>query len=419
MDKVPNLAIIDCQTTGISGDKFLGALVDLGADIDSIKQGISIIPSYLKDVSSIELSPKTDFIKSFKATKIDIKFEEKKTPRSGIELIDVTKKCLIDLKISEKASDYALSIIKNLVNMEAIFHNSTPEKVHLHEAGSVDTIIDTIGSAIALDDLNLFNNVTWLGLPVAVGCGSMKFSHGHVSVPAPATLEILTRNNIEITGGAINEELTTPTGAAIMAGLKMTSISNLPVMKIKSIGYGVGTKIFPGIPNTIRIIIGYQKENIVSTDEVIVLETNLDDVTGEILGYAIKKLITEGNARDVCIIPTITKKNRPGQLIKVITDNENQENVVKILINETGTLGVRSYPSKRYILEREIKTLDVEIDKKNWKINVKIIKNRDGKIIRIKPEFNDILHIAKNSSLPARLIEEIAIKAIYDQIYKK
>ncbi|MFX0133951.1 MAG: nickel pincer cofactor biosynthesis protein LarC, partial [Candidatus Hodarchaeota archaeon] len=340
----PNIAIIDCQTTGISGDKFLGALIDLGVNIKTIQNKISIISEYLEGVSKISISLINNKIHQFNAKRIQIKFSENLNHRTGKELIKITKNCINDLKLSDMAKEYALSVVQILINTEAKIHNTTPEKVHLHETGSADTLVDSIGSAVALEGLNLFNNVTWFILPVAVGSGKIKFSHGLISAPAPATLEILSSNNIEITGGDINEELTTPTGAAIIASLKAKSISRLPNMKIKSIGYGTGTKTFPNIPNIMRVITGYQKEKFSNTDEVVILETNLDDVSGEILGHAIKTLIDEGQANDVCIIPTITKKNRPGHILKVITDSINEEELIKILMHETGTLGVRVYP---------------------------------------------------------------------------
>jgi len=415
--KNPNIAIIDCQTTGISGDKFLGALIDLGIDIKKIEDALSIIPNHMENVSSIKLSTDVKSFNSFKATKVELRFIEKKIHRHGMELIEITQNCLTDLKMSEQANEFALSIIKNLINIEAKVHNSTPKEIHLHETGSVDTLIDSIGSAFAMDSLNLFKNVKWLCLPIAVGSGSFKFSHGLVSAPAPATLAIISANNIEIIGGPVSEELTTPTGAAILASLKIKSISSFPNMKIKSIGYGVGTKKFPGIPNILRIILGHQVEIYSNTDEVIILETNLDDVTGEIIGYTINKLLLEGLARDVCAIPTITKKNRPGHILKVITDSENENNIVRILMEETGTLGIRKIKSKRYILDREEKEIELEVNNKKWKVMIKIVKNQKGKIIRIKPEFEDISNIAKKTSLPARLIEKIVNNKIQNLFF--
>jgi uncharacterized protein (DUF111 family) len=148
------------------------------------------------------------------------------------------------------------------------------------------------------------------------------------------------------------------------------------------------------------------------------LETNIDDVSGEILGHTIKKLIDEGNAKDVCIIPMITKKNRPGHIIKVITNSINEEELIKILMNETGTLGVRVYPCKRFILNREIKEIEIDIDNKKWKIKIKIVKNNDGNIIHIKPEFDDLINVAKNTNYSARIIEKIALKEIQSLFFQ-
>jgi len=190
-------------------------------------------------------------------------------------------------------------------------------------------------------------------------------------------------------------------------------------MKVKSIGYGAGTKKFPGTPNIMRLITGYKKEIISSTDEVIILETNLDDVTGEILGHTINTLINEGHAKDVCIIPTITKKNRPGNLLKIITDSINQEKLVNILMKETGTLGVRVYPSKRFVLKREIEKIEIDLDNKKWKIAIKVVKNHKGEIIRVKPEFDDLINIAKQTNYTIRIVENIAIEKIQQLFFNK
>lgn len=412
-----NIAIIDCQTTGISGDKFLGALIDLGADFKTIEKGVSIIPNFFEGVSYVSLSSIADSSSNIKATKIQIEFEETHVHRMARDLIKAIRDVLNELEISDRAKEYALLIIQNLVNAEAKIHNVSPEKVHLHETGSIDTLIDAIGSAIALDNLNLFENVKWFGLPIAVGSGYIKFSHGLMSAPAPATLEIFSSNNIEITGGLINEELSTPTGAAIIASLNLHSISNLPDMKIKSIGYGIGTKIFSGIPNIMRLIIGHQREMFSNIDEITVIETNLDDISGELLGNAINTLITKGHAKDVSVIPTITKKNRPGYILKIIADSIDEKDLVKLLMKETGTLGVRVYPCKRYVLDREEQVIDIDLDNKKWKINIKIVKDLTGEIFQIKPEFDDLIYIAKNTNLPVRIIEKIVIKKIYDLFF--
>ncbi|MHA1380313.1 MAG: nickel pincer cofactor biosynthesis protein LarC [Candidatus Helarchaeota archaeon] len=408
----PNIAIIDCQTTGISGDKFLGALIDMGADVRKITDALSVISNNVNTISDIHLDINTSSFENIRASQIILRFNEQTSHRTGNELLTITNKCLDNLSLSEKAKLYSLSIINTLITAEAKIHNSNPNDVHLHEAGSVDTLVDSIGSAIALENLNLFKNIKWVTLPVAVGSGNIKFSHGIVSVPAPATLKIISENYIEIIGGPVAGELTTPTGAAILASLKAKSISHFPNIKIKSIGYGSGLKSFSGIPNIMRLIIGYEKAKYSNMDEIVILETNLDDISGEVLGYTIEKLVSEGNARDVCIIPTITKKNRPGHILKVITDKENENNILKLIMEETGTLGVRKFYCKRYVLVREYKTIEIEFNNKKWKIKIKLGKNNEGKIIKIKPEFDDIIKISQETTMPPRFILEIVNKKI-------
>ena len=193
-----------------------------------------MIPKYVEDVSSIHLSINKREFNHFRASQLEIKFDEKENYRSGKQLLEIAQQCLGDLKLTVEAENFALSVINTLIATEAKIHNTTPEKVHLHEAGSVDTLIDSIGSARALDELKLLKKTKWFVLPVAVGSGTIKFSHGFISAPAPATLEIISSNNIEITGSEVKEELSTPTGAAILASLRATSISRFQNMIVKS-----------------------------------------------------------------------------------------------------------------------------------------------------------------------------------------
>ena len=199
--------------------------------------------------------------------------------------------------ISEKAKVFAKESIKSLINAESKIHGEPVESVHFHEASSIDTVIDIIGSAIALDDLNYFSEEI-ISTPVSVGGGTLNFSHGIVSNPASAILEIFRNSSIIIAGGQAKEEITTPTGACMLVNLADSCLEFYPAMKVKSIGYGAGKKNFESFANVLKIVEGEKSEQY-QRDSVQVLETNLDDVSGEVLGHMIDKVIATGDRKSV------------------------------------------------------------------------------------------------------------------------
>jgi uncharacterized protein (TIGR00299 family) protein len=207
-----------------------------------------------------------------------------------------------------------------------------------------------------------------------VGGGTFKFSHGIVSSPAPATLFILQSKKFPFQGGPIETELATPTGVSILVNLVEEVTRFYPSMAPLKIGYGAGTKDYADMPAVLRITMGESLDNGFVKDGVAVLETNIDDATGEVLGYTLDKLLSEG-AKDVCIIPMFTKKNRPGQIIKVIADQKDVEHLSQVLINETGTLGVRVYFCERHIINRELHEVDLFVMGNKETVRVKLQKH--------------------------------------------
>jgi len=233
--------------------------------------------------------------------------DEKVHERKGTEI----KKCIQDsiekLTLSEKAKNFAISSIDVLMQAESKIHGYPLMSVHFHEASSIDTVVDIIGTAIALDDLKFFDDHI-VTSPVAVGSGTVTFSHGTTSNPASGILEIFRNSNIIIYGGNVKEELTTPTGASLLVSLTNECSEFYPSLKVKSIGYGAGKKDFEGFSNVLKIVQGVE-DNILVKDSVKVLETNVDDVSGEILGNLIEKIMSKG-AKDVTISYAITKKRK-------------------------------------------------------------------------------------------------------------
>ena len=400
--------VIDSQVAGISGDMLLCSLVDLGADKSKIINGIKNAVEFFDGVS-IE---KIDFLKTKKhgteATELLLELKDNIHERKGILVQDCINKTCEKISLSKQASDFANSCIISLINAESKIHGESKESVHFHEASSFDTVVDILGTAIALDDLGLFDDEIFSS-PVCVGSGNVTFSHGTTSNPASAILEIFKTSNIIITGSQTKSELTTPTGACLLASLKPTCVEFYPMMKINSIGYGAGKKNFEEFANVLKIVTGTKNENHLY-DSVKVLETNVDDVSGEILGHLIEKLMTNG-AKDVTISSAITKKGRPTHLVTVISDSNNVNSLVELLIAETGTLGVRVRTSERITVSRSLKQISVKIQNETFTVNYKT--NDDSN--KFKIEFDDIKSISESIKRPIRETEEL----IRTEILKK
>jgi hypothetical protein len=313
--------------------------------------------------------------------------------------------CVEKLGLSERAKRFASDSINTLVKAEAEIHGKTVNEVHLHEAALVDTPAEIVGAAVALEDLNLFDAKIY-STPVAVGGGLFTFSHGTVSSPAPATVEILQSKGFPMIGGPVESELATPTGVSLLVNLAPKVTRFYPLMKPLGVGYGAGTKDFAEMPNVLRVTVGEAFDYGVSRDEVVVLETNLDDVTGETVGHVIDRLLRE-DAKDVSVIPMFTKKNRPGYILKIIADKKDAECLSRILMEETGTLGVRLYPCERRILNREVVSVKIEIANVKELVKVKVAKDQKGKIVQMKPEYDEVQRLANKTGKPLREIEEL------------
>ncbi len=410
------IAFIDCQTAGISGDMFLGALLDLGANQEKVISAIELIPKFLRDCKGIEININKTTRSGLTATQVQVSPDEKVENRTGKDILDATVNCTKELQLSEEARAFAVKIVKTIAEAESIIHGEQLDHTHLHEAGSADTLADAIGSAVACEDLGLMKNCQWFCTPLAVGGGRLTFSHGTMSTPPPAVLEIAKNNNFPIRGGPIEFELTTPTGASIVSSLGIVFTNFIPNMKNIEVGYGAGTKDFPNLPNVLRIVVGEretpneQSFNLVE-DSVVVLETNVDDVSGEIIGQTIDVLFEKG-AKDVSVIPVITKKGRPGQIIKVISNPDDAQKLARTLIDETGSLGVRLTSTPRLVLKRETNITSITIGSKSYDLRIKVSRDTSGNIIRIKPEFEDLKKIAKETNLPLRHIVAKVLKKL-------
>jgi pyridinium-3,5-bisthiocarboxylic acid mononucleotide nickel chelatase len=397
------VVIIDPQNAGIAGNMMVGALLDLGADREATQSVMEYFASYFGD---LDLETSVIEKSGIKATYVDVKCEEK-APIMYKELLNDLDSIHHQL-VTPNILDFAKKVFKTLAEAEAAVHGTTLDKVHFHEVGAADAVADIIGSAYAFQQLRL-NKKKIYGLPVALGGGSVETRHGRLGLPAPATLEIL--KGVPVVGGPVYQELTTPTGAALLVNLVDEFSNFYPPLTSRKVGYGAGTLELP-FPNVLRILVG---DSPLPTDQVTILETNLDNVTGEVLGHSFKSLM-DGGALDVTIIPTITKKNRPGHLLRVIVKPGDCDAVSKAIIRETGTLGVRVLPYvHRNIAERKI--VPVEIDMAGIKRKIRIKVGLMGEeIISVKPEYEDALKVAEETGMPLKTVMKKA-KGVFKEMF--
>ena len=398
---------IDCQVAGISGDMILSSLVDLGADKSKIIDGVKESANFLEG-STIK---KLDFIKVQKkgksSTQLVLEIDENIHERKASDIKKCIQSASEEIGLSDSAKEFAENSINTLITAESNVHGESESSVHFHEASSIDTVVDIIGTAIALDNLNLFAEEISCS-HVAIGGGTISFSHGTTSNPAYAITEIFKNSKIIVTGGPVSEELTTPTGASILVNLVSSCNEFFVDMSIDSVGYGSGTKDFDSFANVLKIIRGKSNDALVK-DTVQILETNLDDVSGEVIANTIEKLMENG-AKDVTVSHAITKKGRPTQLVSVICDSDKTNLLLNLLINETRTLGVRIRTSQRYVVPRKILESEVTLENQNFTIHYKT-----SDLEHLKLEYEDVKSISNQLKLSFNKTEEL----LKEQIKKK
>jgi hypothetical protein len=403
--------VIDAQVAGVSGDMLLSSLVNIGANRSKIIDGIRSAESLCKDVKI----KKIDFVEvkknSLQATELLLEIDDDVHERKGIEIKEIIEKSTEKLTISESAKIFAIKSIETLIRAESKIHGEPEDSVHFHEAASFDTVVDILGTAIALDDLGCFDDDIVV-TPVAIGGGTVTFSHGTSSNPAYAILEIFRESGIITVGGNVKEELTTPTGASMLVNLVKECSEFYPPMKIQSIGYGAGQKDFEGFSNVLKIVRGIASTKL-QLDTVKILETNVDDVSGEVLGNMIEKIMAQG-AKDVTISSAITKKGRPTNLVSVICDSDTMNSIMDLLVTETGTLGVRVRTSERYIVPRAVKTVSVNIQGQSFDVRYKTRDLNNGSHFKI--ESDDIKEISSALSISFKDTEELLNQEVRKEI---
>ncbi len=380
--------VIDPQIAGISGDMLLCSLVDLGADKNKIIIGVRQSAKFLPDSTIKKLDFEYVSKHGIQSLSLVLEIDEDIRERKGLEIKNAIVNSVEELKLSDKAKIFAESCIDTLISSESKIHGISKESVHFHEASGIDTLVDIVGITIALDDMRLFDEKI-TSLPVAVGGKSVTFSHGTMSNPASAILEIFKNSNLIIQGNDANEEITTPTGACILVNLTQECLKYYPSMKVSSIGYGAGQKDFESFSNVLKLVRGTDTH--LDVDSVKILETNVDDVSGEILGNLIEKIMQKG-ARDVSIYHGITKKGRPTNLVSIMCTSENVEEIIDTLVLETGTLGIRISDSNRFTVPRTNHSISVLLNDESFQVNYKKSQFKGKSDFKI--EFDDLKNIS-------------------------
>ena len=384
--------IIDPQSSGIAGNMIIGALVDLGANKDELKE---IMEKSAEAFGKVKVSFNKISKHGIDSTFCHVEMIEHQPPVNYPEFIEKIE----SLDIDEKVKETSINVFERIAKAESKVHGKTLQTVHFHEVGASDAVADVIGSIYAYYSLNL-NQQKIIGLPIAVGGGRVKTAHGTIPVPAPAVLEILKDANI--VGGPVDSELATPTGSAIYAEICDEISEFIPHIKPKKIAYGAGKKDFDH-PNILRII---ETSDLSEKDTIDVIETNLDHLTGEEIGYLFDNLLDNG-ASDVSITPIIMKKNRQGSLLKVISKRKNRNQLVNVIFKETGSLGIRIAPNlHRGIAKREFVKKEFEINGEIFEVT---FKNGyvNGEIISSRAEYEDLKKIAQKTGLPLIKVKEM------------
>lgn len=376
----------DCFS-GISGDMTLGALVDLGVPVDYLNKEISKLP-----LSGFHITTEPVKRHGISAKNLFVKVEDEKTARDYADI----KKLISESPLSEKVKTLSLEIFRRIAEAEAKIHDCDLDHVHFHEVGAIDAIVDIVGTALCVEYLGV-EKVYASKIPT--GGGFVKCSHGVLPVPAPATLEIL--KGVPVYDNGVEMELVTPTGAAIVTTLA-ESFGPVPDMSIEKTGYGSGKREGEKIPNLLRVITGKGESK--SADDVIIVETCIDDMNPEIFGYLMEQLLEDG-ALDVYWMPVFMKKNRPGTKVQVVCMDSLREIVTDRILHETTSIGVRYFSCERSVLERSVVTINSVFGE----IKVKKIINTDGSS-RLVPEYEECREIALENGL--------SLRAVYEEVYR-
>jgi uncharacterized protein (TIGR00299 family) protein len=385
------LAYFDCFS-GISGDMTLGALLDAGCDIEQLRTGLRGL-----QMPGWELSAEKVWKNGMAATYAKVKTEDQQKHRSLSAILEILNNSQLASGVRERAA----AIFRKLGEAEARVHDVPVEKIHFHEVGAIDAIVDIVGACIGFHALGIEK---FACSPLNVGGGTAKMAHGVLPVPAPATANLLQGKPTYSNG--VQRELVTPTGAAIVATL-CDSFGPQPAMSVASIGYGAGTADIEGQPNVLRIMIGEAAAKAVPgyDQEITVIEANLDDMNPQIYGYFQEKALAAG-ALDVFTTPVQMKKNRPGTLLTVLCQSSEAQALISLIFAETTTFGVRTHSAQRRVLPRE----SVKVSTTFGEVSIKLSRV-NGRILHVSPEYDDCRKLAVEKNVPLQRVINEALRS--------
>jgi uncharacterized protein (TIGR00299 family) protein len=446
-----NTVLIDVTTAGASGDMFLSALLDLLGEDQAL---VPVAASLLIYDPSLRVRVVSHVSGTGSGKRLEITYDRGVRLAPG-SMLDIMGAVAEELELSQIARTVARKALDVILDAEVRAHETTIDELHLHETGSIDTILDIVGTMYLLEKAKLLGRARFIGTRVAVGSGTVKTEHGETEVPVPAVAEILVAHDVPFHTGAAKTEVLTPTGAALLVALVNEYVDSAEGFLSKRQGIGFGNRDLGPVSNMMRIIVGEPeseqetppetkpskskeaketkaskeaKAAVVreprelgeptelheswSEDEVIVIETNVDDVDGEVMGGLFDTLLSEGLAYDVVMMPAFGKKNRPCFIVKVIAPKTGLKNIAAIMIRHLGTLGIRYSSWQRMKASRETIVCQLQIDEHEYMVRVKISRAPDGSIINVKPEADDVIKISAETGIPIRELKpRIALQA--------
>ncbi|HEX3539303.1 MAG TPA: nickel pincer cofactor biosynthesis protein LarC, partial [Acidimicrobiales bacterium] len=362
---------------GIAGDMALASLVDAGADLDAIVDVLRGLP-----VEGWHISAEPVLRGGVAATHVQVDAAETAVVRTHAHIAGL----VTEARLPERVRQRALAVFAALAEVEGRLHRRPPAQVHFHELGGIDAIVDIVGTCTALEVLGIDEIYA---SPVATGTGMTRSSHGALPNPAPAVVELL--HGAPTYGRDLQVELTTPTGAALLAALAV-GWGPMPPMRVEVSGFGAGSRDIDGLPNATQVIIGRATlaegaagdSLVASGHPSVLLEANLDDATGEVLAHTVTELLAAG-AHDAWITPMIMKKGRPAHTVSALCDPALADQVAQVLMAETGTLGVRGQNLTRWVARRQLEEVEVE----GFPVRVKVSPGR------VKAEYDDVARVAR------------------------
>ncbi|NLT65979.1 MAG: nickel pincer cofactor biosynthesis protein LarC [Acidobacteria bacterium] len=386
--------------SGISGDMVIGALLDLGFSFEELRDKLKLLP-----LKGYELSATKTVRSGIQATKFDVQADDSHSHRNFSDIRKMIESSGLSSWVQEKSID----AFRRLAEAEGKVHGESPDKVHFHEVGAVDSIVDIVGTMIAMEP---FAHARIASSPVNIGQGTLECRHGIYPVPGPAAQELL--KGVPVFSNAVTGELTTPTGAALVVTLA-GSFGACPPMKIESAGYGAGTRKTPGNANVLRVSVGEAFEQTAASpeEEVAVITATIDDMSPQVYGYFQETALAAG-ALDIYCIPIQMKKNRPGLMVSCVCACRDVDRLAKLIFRETTTIGIRYTFARRKTLQRQFVQVETRFGPVSMKVSL-----LEGSPVNFIPEFEDCRRLAAEQGVALKEIQAAALRAYLQNVAQK